>query len=229
MSSELCRYYFVPCKQEIPTYESEHLGITYTNVPTYFPPQYQESAYSDGWHSPSPTSFRSLSPEFISLGPKDFEYQQSIPIVEPVDIKPLKKRTYIKRLPKKPVTSQSQLTPPACKNEIIDEQIPIQTNIYSPITSEISGDDDCSILSEDNVTPEETTRKHRGKQISPVIKKKRRLAANARERRRMQNLNNAFDKLRQYLPSLGNDRQLSKHETLQMAQTYITALSDLLV
>uniref|UniRef100_A0A0K8U1R1 Protein atonal n=1 Tax=Bactrocera latifrons TaxID=174628 RepID=A0A0K8U1R1_BACLA len=71
-------------------------------------------------------------------------------------------------------------------------------------------------------------KKRRGKQISPVVKRKRRLAANARERRRMQNLNQAFDRLRQYLPCLGNDRQLSKHETLQMAQTYIAALGDLL-
>ncbi|EDV92723.1 protein atonal [Drosophila grimshawi] len=71
-------------------------------------------------------------------------------------------------------------------------------------------------------------KKRRNKQISPVVKRKRRLAANARERRRMQNLNTAFDRLRQYLPCLGNDRQLSKHETLQMAQTYISALGDLL-
>ncbi|KAH8359670.1 hypothetical protein KR093_008244 [Drosophila rubida] len=71
-------------------------------------------------------------------------------------------------------------------------------------------------------------KRRRNKQISPVVKRKRRLAANARERRRMQNLNQAFDRLRQYLPCLGNDRQLSKHETLQMAQTYISALGDLL-
>lgn len=58
--------------------------------------------------------------------------------------------------------------------------------------------------------------------------RKRRLAANARERRRMQNLNQAFDRLRTYLPQLGQDRQLSKYETLQMAQTYISALYDLL-
>ncbi|KAK7794044.1 hypothetical protein R5R35_012988 [Gryllus longicercus] len=67
-----------------------------------------------------------------------------------------------------------------------------------------------------------------GKLVSPVVLKKRRLAANARERRRMQNLNKAFDRLRTHLPSLGNDRQLSKYETLQMAQTYISALYDLL-
>ncbi|XP_023166164.2 protein atonal [Drosophila hydei] len=79
-----------------------------------------------------------------------------------------------------------------------------------------------------NATATGAGKKRRNKQISPVVKRKRRLAANARERRRMQSLNQAFDRLRQYLPCLGNDRQLSKHETLQMAQTYITALGDLL-
>ncbi|KAG8223831.1 hypothetical protein J437_LFUL003719 [Ladona fulva] len=66
------------------------------------------------------------------------------------------------------------------------------------------------------------------KAVSPVVVRRRRLAANARERRRMQNLNNAFDRLRTVLPSLGNDRQLSKYETLQMAQSYISALRELI-
>lgn len=61
-----------------------------------------------------------------------------------------------------------------------------------------------------------------------AILKKRRLAANARERRRMSGLNEAFDKLRDVVPSLGADHKLSKFETLQMAQTYISALCDLL-
>jgi hypothetical protein len=60
------------------------------------------------------------------------------------------------------------------------------------------------------------------------VMKKRRLAANARERRRMNSLNDAFDRLRDVVPSLGNDRKLSKFETLQMAQTYISALYELL-
>lgn len=63
---------------------------------------------------------------------------------------------------------------------------------------------------------------------APEILKRRRLAANARERRRMNSLNDAFDKLRDVVPSLGNDRKLSKFETLQMAQTYIAALNELL-
>lgn len=91
------------------------------------------------------------------------------------------------------------------------------------ITSDVSS---TAAATEDQST--NITKRRRTKQISPVIKKKRRVAANARERRRMQNLNEAFDRLRQYLPALGNDRQLSKHETLQMAQTYISALCELL-
>ncbi|XP_059472482.1 protein atonal-like [Neocloeon triangulifer] len=63
---------------------------------------------------------------------------------------------------------------------------------------------------------------------NPVVVKKRRLAANARERRRMLNLNTAFDRLRTVLPGLGSEKQLSKYETLQMAQSYIAALDELL-
>lgn len=63
---------------------------------------------------------------------------------------------------------------------------------------------------------------------SPSVLRRRRLAANARERRRMNGLNEAFDRLRQAIPSLDADHKLSKFETLQMAQTYISALSDLL-
>ncbi|XP_075215390.1 uncharacterized protein LOC142321279 [Lycorma delicatula] len=63
---------------------------------------------------------------------------------------------------------------------------------------------------------------------SSDVMRRRRLAANARERRRMNSLNDAFDRLRDVVPSLGNDRKLSKFETLQMAQTYISALHELL-
>lgn len=63
---------------------------------------------------------------------------------------------------------------------------------------------------------------------SPSVMRRRRLAANARERRRMNGLNEAFDRLRQVIPSLDAEHKLSKFETLQMAQTYICALRDLL-
>ena len=63
---------------------------------------------------------------------------------------------------------------------------------------------------------------------SPTILRKRRTAANARERRRMNGLNDAFERLREVIPALGSDHKLSKFETLQMAQTYIGALANLL-
>ncbi|XP_061440666.1 transcription factor ATOH1 [Rhineura floridana] len=66
-----------------------------------------------------------------------------------------------------------------------------------------------------------------GSQVSGV-QKQRRLAANARERRRMHGLNHAFDQLRNVIPSFNNDKKLSKYETLQMAQIYISALAELL-
>lgn len=56
----------------------------------------------------------------------------------------------------------------------------------------------------------------------------RRVAANARERRRMHGLNKAFDELRSVIPSMENEKKLSKYDTLQMAQIYITELSELL-
>lgn len=60
------------------------------------------------------------------------------------------------------------------------------------------------------------------------VQKIRRLAANARERRRMDALNVAFDKLRDVLPGTNNDVKLSKFDTLQMALTYISTLREFL-
>lgn len=62
------------------------------------------------------------------------------------------------------------------------------------------------------------------------IEKTRRIAANARERRRMNGLNSAFDRLRTVLPSsmFQEQRRFSKYETLQMAQSYIAALQSIL-
>ncbi|VDP13424.1 unnamed protein product [Onchocerca flexuosa] len=68
----------------------------------------------------------------------------------------------------------------------------------------------------------------RYKTPSPQLLRMRRQAANARERRRMNNLNDAFDKLRTVLPSVGTGRRLSKFETLQMAQQYIDCLAELM-
>ncbi|KAF6729531.1 atonal-like protein 1 [Oryzias melastigma] len=77
---------------------------------------------------------------------------------------------------------------------------------------------------------EEASARHRAPSSKPAngIQKQRRVAANARERRRMHGLNHAFDELRSVIPAFDNDKKLSKYETLQMAQIYINALAELL-
>lgn len=70
--------------------------------------------------------------------------------------------------------------------------------------------------------------KNNGPKVAQDVMKKRRLAANARERRRMNNLNDAYEKLRDVLPNFGPDKKLSKFETLQMAQTYMNELKEIL-
>uniref|UniRef100_A0A7E4W7H8 BHLH domain-containing protein n=1 Tax=Panagrellus redivivus TaxID=6233 RepID=A0A7E4W7H8_PANRE len=70
--------------------------------------------------------------------------------------------------------------------------------------------------------------RRRYKTPSPQILRARRQMANARERRRMNHLNTAFDCLREVLPELADGRRLSKMETLQMAQMYIEGLGRLL-
>uniref|UniRef100_A0A0L8I771 BHLH domain-containing protein n=2 Tax=Octopus bimaculoides TaxID=37653 RepID=A0A0L8I771_OCTBM len=57
------------------------------------------------------------------------------------------------------------------------------------------------------------------------VLKKRRIAANARERRRMSSLNVAFDNLRAVVPAHG---KMSKYDTLQLAQVYIMKLREIL-
>ncbi|KAM5255326.1 transcription factor ATOH1 [Ctenodactylus gundi] len=74
----------------------------------------------------------------------------------------------------------------------------------------------------------EPARGLQGSRPASGVQRQRRLAANARERRRMHGLNHAFDQLRNVIPSFNNDKKLSKYETLQMAQIYISALSELL-
>ncbi|EPB69939.1 Helix-loop-helix DNA-binding domain protein [Ancylostoma ceylanicum] len=62
----------------------------------------------------------------------------------------------------------------------------------------------------------------------PQLLRLRRSAANERERRRMNVLNVAYDKLRTVLPEMDSGRRLSKYETLQMAQQYIACLMEIL-
>lgn len=72
---------------------------------------------------------------------------------------------------------------------------------------------------------------------NPIVHKKprrrvatlaQRRAANIRERRRMFNLNEAFDKLRRKVPTFAYEKRLSRIETLRLAITYISFMVELL-
>uniref|UniRef100_A0A336L016 CSON002144 protein n=1 Tax=Culicoides sonorensis TaxID=179676 RepID=A0A336L016_CULSO len=236
---DMYRYMYLPSapimeKTSTESYEMQnnnhHHQNQYNNEPiqNYLTPyEMMHCGVSDGYQTASPDSLRSSSPEYISIGAPESYHVPTFPdstmalngsLISNTE-KP--KRKYTKKVENKK----------SIKTE--------QDSLQSMIKLESSGFDshDCSSASEESNLNSSSTepgnkttngKKRRGKMVPPVVKKKRRLAANARERRRMQNLNTAFDRLRQYLPSLGNDRQLSKHETLQMAQTYITALCELL-
>ena len=64
--------------------------------------------------------------------------------------------------------------------------------------------------------------------IPPLaVLQQRRLAANARERKRANKINFAFNRLRKVLPGF-QDREISKFEAIQLAQDYIKQLVDVL-
>jgi hypothetical protein len=212
MSSDLYhRYYYLPSSLDNGFENVDNYNYPPMYTPTHNVSDYQPAVYgtanSDGWRTPSPSSLRSqsLTPEFIPLSALN---TNTMSLKMAVDIKP---------------TFYPKITVKQEKIKLEEPVVCHQITTYSQPTDDFQSDDNSIAES-----IEKPGKRRRGKQVSPVVKKKRRIAANARERRRMQSLNEAFDRLRQYLPQIGNDRQLSKHETLQMAQTYITALCDLL-
>ena len=89
----------------------------------------------------------------------------------------------------------------------------------------------CIMTNEEEVSNHDITfneivskRTLREKMLPPEIRGKRRQAANARERKRVNKITDAFERLREHVPNLIKDRKLSKFETLQMAMAYIDAL-----
>lgn len=78
----------------------------------------------------------------------------------------------------------------------------------------------------------------RGGPGGPLMRRRRRLrsemelqqlrqAANVRERRRMQSINDAFEGLRSHIPTLPYEKRLSKVDTLRLAIGYINFLAEL--
>lgn len=108
-------------------------------------------------------------------------------------------------------------------------QIPVKPSSSSVVsTSSVAS---TSTSSYTTVTAQKSGKKVKNcgsMKVTPDVMKKRRLAANARERRRMNSLNDAYEKLRDVLPNFGPDKKLSKHETLEMAKTYMAELKSIL-
>lgn len=59
-----------------------------------------------------------------------------------------------------------------------------------------------------------------------IITTEQRRAANVRERKRMFQLNEAFDKLRKRVPTFAYEKKLSRIETLRLAVTYIEFMAE---
>lgn len=244
---DMYRYVYVPTS----TTTTTHIPDDVSSVESYDHPQYNASSYhmqlyapynifngsTDDYQTASPDSLRSSSPEYISIGGvnsyhiPDSTKAGSLSPGSCKDVKPNLTQTMKRKYTKKTALNNNNKKTDlqivsTTENILCDTFIKTESSCYESNDSSAGEDLVSPCISNDS--DGKPLKKRRGKMVPPVVKKKRRLAANARERRRMQNLNQAFDRLRQYLPSLGNDRQLSKHETLQMAQTYITALCDLL-
>ncbi|XP_012283867.1 protein atonal homolog 8-like [Orussus abietinus] len=180
---------------------------------------------SDGWHTPSPAaSLRSISPATTSASS---ESESGATLATSGQTSTSGSQQPGKRCRTLLVAASRTTSAPTLPQvTALPEKVQPSRRVDASM-SDGGMDPEESDLQESEGEQESEPRR-RGKFVSSTVVRKRRLAANARERRRMQNLNKAFDRLRAYLPSLGNDRQLSKYETLQMAQSYITALYDLL-
>jgi len=59
-------------------------------------------------------------------------------------------------------------------------------------------------------------------------RKARRVESNNRERKRMHELNHAFQDLREVIPHVHQSRKLSKIETLSLSKNYIMALTNVI-
>ncbi|XP_046976711.1 pancreas transcription factor 1 subunit alpha [Vanessa cardui] len=73
----------------------------------------------------------------------------------------------------------------------------------------------------------EYRRLHKRRLRCPQQQIQQRQAANLRERRRMQSINDAFEGLRAHIPTLPYEKRLSKVDTLKLAIGYISFLGEL--
>ncbi|OWF50449.1 pancreas transcription factor 1 subunit alpha-like [Mizuhopecten yessoensis] len=101
----------------------------------------------------------------------------------------------------------------------------------SPVSPYSSFSDSLSPFSNDslgsNCRRSDDGIRRRKRRRCPFQLVQQREAANQRERKRMQSINEAFEGLRTHIPTLPYEKRLSKVDTLRLAIGYISFLSDL--
>lgn len=93
-------------------------------------------------------------------------------------------------------------------------------------------EDDCGLLDDSPRSisalsdQENSVRTRRRKRRCPQQQIQQRQAANMRERKRMQSINDAFEGLRAHIPTMPYEKRLSKVDTLKLAIGYINFLTE---
>lgn len=77
-------------------------------------------------------------------------------------------------------------------------------------------------------SPDDNSLKRKRRRKSPNQQIAQRHAANLRERKRMQSINEAFEGLRKHIPTLPYEKRLSKVDTLRLAIGYIGFLTEMI-
>lgn len=88
-----------------------------------------------------------------------------------------------------------------------------------------NGNIECNFQPVNMVSQEQKRPSRPRRRVASVAQRR---AANIRERRRMFNLNSAFDKLRKKVPTFAYEKRLSRIDTLRLAMTYIRFMKELL-
>ena len=102
------------------------------------------------------------------------------------------------------------------------------TSPWTPVTPSTwdGKSDGIGLNRQPEVTSAITQQHHHAKRKRKTTPQQR-LAANIRERRRMCNLNNAFDRLRRRVPAFPHEKRLSRIQTLRLAITYISFMTEI--
>ncbi|XP_076049806.1 48 related 1 [Oratosquilla oratoria] len=90
-----------------------------------------------------------------------------------------------------------------------------------------SGNSSPTHLDQENTMTSLQVMRRKKKRKCLMAQLQQRQAANMRERKRMQSINDAFEGLRAHIPTLPYEKRLSKVDTLRLAIGYISFLADL--